>query len=57
MGKCEKCGTPILTGKYCSRCESQKNKNTGNIVKTVGGIIIIGVSALLGIKKPWKKDK
>jgi len=57
MGKCEKCGTPILTGKYCSRCESQKNKNTGNIVKTVGGIIIIVVSALLGIKKPWKKDK
>lgn len=57
MGKCKKCGTPILKGKYCSRYESQKNKNTGNIVKTVGGIIITGVLALLVMKKPWKKDK
>ena|GEM_PF-7055628 len=56
MKKCEKCGTPILTGKYCSRCESQKNRNNGNIIKTVG-VLIAGVLALLGIKKPWKKDK
>lgn len=48
MCNCKKCGTPIIKGEYCSRCESQINRKKGNILKVAGGtgILILGVGVL-----------
>ena len=35
---CKKCGAPILSGSYCNKCESQRNRKAGNVIKTIFGI-------------------
>lgn len=55
MCNCKKCGTPIIEGDYCSRCESQINRKKGNILKVAGGtsilILVGGVLKKLFSKK------
>lgn len=49
---CKKCGAPILSGSYCNKCESQRNRKAGNVIKTIFGIAI-GVLSILGGKSAW----
>ena len=55
MCNCKKCDTPIIEGDYCSRCESQRNRKKGNILKVAGGtsilILVGGVLKKLFSKK------
>lgn len=57
MGNCKKCGAPIIEGKYCSRCESQRNRKKGKAIGVAVGVIFTGVCIALGIKKPGQNDK
>lgn len=57
MSNCKKCGVPIIEGKYCSRCESQRMRKMGNVAKFIGVVIFTGARIALGIKKPGQNDK
>lgn len=64
MNRCKKCDTPILSGKYCSLCESQKNLKKREIITKVGVVVVGGgtliffrnlIEGLIGNKKKEKK--
>lgn len=51
---CKKCGAPILSGSYCNKCESQRNRKAGNVIKTIFGIVGV-VLSILGGKFAWDR--